>query len=158
MISNWFPFIRILQTWRWISQSTSIYALQCLRGGWVPKIWSSPKSLCLLSIWIFYIFIFQQRNVFCIHEHWIVNDAERGDSLSSLNPNSTLLYRQCPPFTLIFQMSSCSRKEIHPQMTWHLDILILGKWNLHIDTTQIISFLSLASLHTHMGWVWACLL
>ena len=157
VISNWFPFIRILQTWPWISHSIAMHC-NVWEGVEYLKYDPVPKVLCLLSIWIFYIFIFQQRNVFCIHEHWIVNDAERGDSLSSLNPNSTLLYRQCPPFTLIFQMSSWARKEIHPQMTWHLDILILGKWNLHIDTTQIISFLSLASLHTHMGWVWACLL
>ena len=70
VISNWFPFIRILKTWPWISQNKSIYALQCLRGGWIPKIHTIgplPKVLSkepvLLSIWI-YIFIFNREMYF----------------------------------------------------------------------------------------------
>ena len=52
-------------------------------------------------------------------------------------------------------MSSCPRSQT---LTWQLDIKISGKWNLHIDTTQIISLLSLAFFHTHMGWVWSAML
>ena len=117
--------------------------------------WSGPSlTKFSLSIWL-HIFIFQQRYVFRIHEHWIVNDAERGETLfePQLDPFlSAFPTIDCnSPFTLIFQMTSCSRqKSSLPKMsTWHFNFgqLEFAYWH---DPDHVAS---LSTLRTHMGWV-----